>query len=205
MPVIKHVKGRVPLGDAERFEEATWDVAGVQFTPHQGELHRLITHLTPSEAMTRKLILSGRLPVEGIDAARGMRTLDAGCGIGCLVHALQEGGVNAYGVDLSGACVRRGLGEGVRNLRTGDLRKLPYADGFFDVVTCNNTFDTAMDATAARQLSRVVREGGVVCMTSSDVSKDMETVAGEGLQLVGELSRVDGRRGYLVFKKLLVS
>jgi len=72
-------------------------------------------------------------------------------------------------------------------------------------VTCNNTFDTAMDATAARQLSRVVREGGVVCMTSSDVSKDMETVAGEGLQLVGELSRVDGRRGYLVFKKLLVS
>ncbi len=107
------------------------------------------------------------------------RVLDVGCGRGAVLLAvarrLPEG--RAVGVDIwraqdqSGnamaATERNAALEGVRErveLRTGDMRALPFDDASFDVVVSSlalhNLADPADRAKAVREVARVLKPGG---------------------------------------------
>ena len=93
---------------------------------------------------------------------RNMAALDAGCGSGRYLKALQDRGAVAIGVDLSDAMLSRARMVGTRIVR-GDLCALPFADRSFDLVVCGLALGdvAALDVSLA-EMSRVLRPGGNV-------------------------------------------
>ncbi len=68
----------------------------------------------------------------------GKRVLDLGCGLGFLVRALRELGVEAYGIDVSEYAVKQG-----ENLTQVDIteEKIPFNDEYFDLVICQDVLE----------------------------------------------------------------
>jgi len=97
--------------------------------------------------------------------------LDAGCGTGNLLQAIQRchPALTLHGLDFSEAMLRR-----ARNkvsdaiLTTGNLNAiLPYPTGFFDVVTCINAlYAVAQPEYTVAELRRVLKPGGTLIVSS---------------------------------------
>lgn len=120
------------------------------------------------------------------------RVLDLGCGIGRHVIYCHDMGLQAYGVDLSdtAVCVARewgggrGLPEPERRIRQGDIRHLPWNDGFFRYAVSHGVLDS-MPFEIARagcvELARVMTVGGLFyCdLISGDDSQHAREFSGE--------------------------
>ena len=106
--------------------------------------------------------------------APGMRVLDAGCGYGRnLVHLLREGcEIFALDADADGVehvrQLSQSLGTGLpaENFQVGSIERMPFPDGFADVVICNSVLHFARDErhfrAMLRELWRVLRPGGML-------------------------------------------
>jgi glycine/sarcosine N-methyltransferase len=104
--------------------------------------------------------------------------LDCACGIGTQLIGLAVLGHRLSGSDLSSAAVERARVEcalaGVEaDLRTADMRNLPFPDQAFDAVICADNslphlLTEAEVLAAAGQLHRVLRPGGVAIVTTRD-------------------------------------
>ncbi|MEQ9434192.1 methyltransferase domain-containing protein [Hyphomonas sp.] len=96
------------------------------------------------------------------------RFLDAGCGTGALVRRLIAEGISPDRMtlmDASTAMLARCADIPAR-LSRGRLEALPFGDEEFDIVTCAWALETVPDADMVLdELSRVVRKGGVLCLT----------------------------------------
>lgn len=111
-------------------------------------------------------LCAGAIPALIDGLPRGGRMLDVGCGVGALVRAAREAGIEVLGVepdpemaDLAGSL----LGEEVV---VAGLPDLPYADDGFDAVTASFVLNHVDDPRAgARELARVAAPGGVVRAT----------------------------------------
>jgi len=93
-----------------------------------------------------------------VAAVRPRRVLDVGCGDGRIpsLYAAPE----VVCVDTSPAAVDAARERGLDALEA-DARNLPFADGSFDVVTCNHTlYHLADPDRALAELARVLRPGG---------------------------------------------
>jgi ubiquinone/menaquinone biosynthesis C-methylase UbiE len=107
--------------------------------------------------------------VEQAALQAGERVLDAACGTGIVARLAdpQVGGTGkVVGIDLNPSMVAmaRALpagGTAPIEWREGNMEALPFADGAFDVVLCQQglQFCTAR-AAAVRQMHRVLRPGG---------------------------------------------
>jgi len=143
--------------------------------------------------------------------APGMRVLDAGCGYGRnLVHLLREGcEVFALDADPEGVAHVRalagelapGLPDG--NFRVGAIEKMPFTDGFADVVICNSVLHFARDEqhflAMLSELWRVLRPGGLLfCRLGSRIGMDFERVRGQ-IYRIG-----DGSEWFLVDEAVLL-
>jgi SAM-dependent methyltransferase len=105
-------------------------------------------------------------------AGRGIgHALEAGCGTGYLSQRLQrERGWPIVPLDYSGDGLRYGRELGVGNAVQGDIRSLPFGDGAFDLVLSLDVLahlPRGEEDSAARELSRVVRRGGLVVVRTS--------------------------------------
>jgi SAM-dependent methyltransferase len=144
--------------------------------------------------------------------APGMRVLDAGCGYGRnLVYLLREkceifaldgdpGGVE-HVRQLSASL---GAGLPAENFRVGAIERMPFPDGFADVVICNSVLHFARDERHFRamlaDLWRVLTPGGMLfCRLGSRIGMDFERLPG-GLFLIG-----DGSEWFLVDEEMLLS
>jgi tellurite methyltransferase len=140
---------------------------------------------------------------------RGMRVLDAGCGYGRnLVHLLREGceifalDADADGVDhvrqLS-ASLKTGLP--VENFQVGLIERMPFPDGFADVVICNSVLHFARDERHfLAMLAELLRPGGMLfCRLGSRIGMDFESVR-ENIFVVG-----DGSEWFLVDEEMLLT
>ncbi|MFQ5731085.1 MAG: class I SAM-dependent methyltransferase [Planctomycetaceae bacterium] len=81
--------------------------------------------------------------------------LDAGCGNGVIANALPES-LEVTGLDMS----RTALTHVTRDSVAGSVLDLPFADGAFDLVMCNDVLEhlnTAQRRQAAAELTRVAR------------------------------------------------
>jgi SAM-dependent methyltransferase len=143
--------------------------------------------------------------------APGMRVLDAGCGYGRnLVYLLREGceifalDGDPDGVDhVSRLSASLETGLPAENFQVGPLDKMPFPDGFADVVICNSVLHFARDDRHFRamlaELWRVLRPGGMLfCRLGSRIGMDFHRVRGN-IFLVG-----DGSEWYLVDEPMLL-
>lgn len=143
--------------------------------------------------------------------APGMRVLDAGCGYGRnLVHLLREG-CEVFALDMDADAVDhvRQLsaslmtGLPAENFQVGPIERMPFADGFADVVICSSVLHFARDDEHFRgmlaELWRVLRVGGMLfCRLGSRIGMDFERVRGN-VFVVG-----DGSKWYLVDEEMLM-
>lgn len=95
--------------------------------------------------------------------------LDVGCGTGMLSERLLGAfpSCRLAGVDLSPAMVERARTRlaGRAEVREADAERLPFHDGAFDLVVCNDSFHHYPDPDrAAFQMWRVLRKGGALVL-----------------------------------------
>jgi SAM-dependent methyltransferase len=93
------------------------------------------------------------------------RILDLGCGTGVIARILRErlgGAANIVGVDASLPMIEKARSiEPELDLRLGNAIALPFADGSFDLVLCQEMLQFVPDRTAAlREARRVLSPGG---------------------------------------------
>lgn len=107
-----------------------------------------------------RMALYGRAGV-----AQAGRLLDVGCGSGSVTADLDElapGRVVAVDVDAAMARRTHGKAPG-RHVLQSDGRRLPFADGSFDVAVCNLVLLwTPEPARVVAEMARIVRPGGTV-------------------------------------------
>lgn len=111
-----------------------------------------------------------------MNLTRGQRVLDLGCGIGGgtfpIAEVIGPTGLVA-GVDISSVLIevanrRAGNQPGVE-FQVGEACAVPYPDEFFDAARCERVFIYLPDRLAAiREMKRVVKPGGRVCIMDTD-------------------------------------
>jgi SAM-dependent methyltransferase len=108
------------------------------------------------------------------EAATGVdtrRILDVGCGAGQEMIPFAAAGVCCIGIDIARASSQVGSrlfaelcpAQSVW-FATAAAEHLPFADGTFDVVICRVVIPYTDNATALREMSRVLRSGGVLLL-----------------------------------------
>ena len=105
--------------------------------------------------------------LERIPVGRDTSVLDVGCGAGRFSRIVAYRGAKVSGLDATPALVeiaRERIPDG--DFRVGDMEKLPWADGSFDLVTGFNSFFIAAEiVNALAEARRVARPGAPVAMT----------------------------------------
>ena len=142
----------------------------------------------------------------------GMKVLDAGCGYGRnLVHLLRDG-AEVFAVDANAEAVAHvkalavELAPGLpgENFQVAAVEKMPFADGFADVVICNSVLHFARDEkqflAMVEELWRVLRPGGMLfCRLGSRIGMEFP-------QLRANVYRIgDGSEWFLVDEAVLLN
>lgn len=130
---------------------------------------------------------------------RGARVLDVGCGTGVFLRMCAERGALVSGLDAAeGLLELAGARVPEADLRLGDLQRLPYEDGAFDLVTGFTSFFFADDMVEAlREAGRVARPGApIVVQVFGDPRRcDLEAVKGAIMAFRPDAERTYWRPG----------
>jgi len=121
-------------------------------------------------ATERNEVIVKSLRAGGVWPLRGYRVLDVGCGGGSLLQFFATLGAapsDLYGIDLlpDRVAVAKESFPGI-NFCVGNAEEMNFPAEFFDVITLftvfSSIFSADMRANLVREISRVVRPGGVV-------------------------------------------
>src|SRR5919198_4486441 len=117
--------------------------------------------------------------LERLHPLAGTRLLDAGCGSGLFAELAAQGGADVIGLDVA-----PGLVEYARQRRpaveyvVGDLERMPFGDGAFDVVTAFNSVLYAADPhRALAEIARVTAPSGRAVVTVGAGPEQAESAA----------------------------
>jgi SAM-dependent methyltransferase len=108
----------------------------------------------------------GDVFLEWLDAPKGLRWLDVGCGTGVFTEQVIQGGSPAaiVGIDPSAeqlAHAEKRAGVATAEFRVGDAQDLPFPDDSFDVAVMALVIHFVPDpAKAVMEMARVLRPGG---------------------------------------------
>ena len=92
---------------------------------------------------------------------RGARILDGAIGLGQLATRLQQRGYELFGIDYSFDAALHVRRTSSIPVVVGDMTRMPFREGAFDGVTTGETLEHLDDdASAAREIARVLRDGG---------------------------------------------
>jgi SAM-dependent methyltransferase len=97
----------------------------------------------------------------------GKRVLDAGCGMGWYTEFLSERNHDGevIGVDIASRAIKKGRALGNGTLVIGDISSLPFPDGTFDYIACEEVIHHTPDpkSTLAHLVSKL-KPGGTYTM-----------------------------------------
>ena len=119
---------------------------------------------------------------EALDLRPGMRVLDLGCGrAASSIFLRREFGVQVWATDLWFSASENllrirdaGGGDGVFPIHA-DARSLPFAAGFFDAITCiDSFFYYGTDELYLNYLARFVKPGGPVGIAGAGLVQEIE-------------------------------
>jgi SAM-dependent methyltransferase len=114
--------------------------------------------------------------LQAVNARKGMKILDAGCGAGGASVEADKLGCEVIGVDASAALLevaRERLP--TARFHEADIESLPFGDSEFDAAIGVNSVLYAADvAQAMRELARVTRSGGRIVITNWGKPEDCE-------------------------------
>lgn len=104
---------------------------------------------------------------------KGATVVDAGCGVARTVYGLQQAGYDAYGVDFAPDTVNT-INRLVPDLqvRLGDVRDMPFPDGFFQGVWSLGVVEHFYDGfdQIAADTARILSAGGYAFVTVPSMS-----------------------------------
>lgn len=175
-------------GDADWFEVAF------------GELYPVIYAHRSEEQAAEEVAFLARV----MGLREGASVLDLACGEGRHQRALQDLGLNTFGLDYSRALLERHRAHRMQPVVRGDMRRLPFGDGVFDHVTQLFTafgyFATdEEDQGVLREVQRILRPRGTHALDFLDVDHVVANLVPHsqreaGSYLVDERRRIeDGR------------
>jgi 2-polyprenyl-6-hydroxyphenyl methylase/3-demethylubiquinone-9 3-methyltransferase len=94
----------------------------------------------------------------------GATLLDVACGAGLLAPHIASSGYRHIGIDLSPTAITQARDHGVSGVR-GDVTRLPFRDGTFDVVVAGEILEHVPDlAAVVAEVCRVLRPGGTLVL-----------------------------------------
>jgi SAM-dependent methyltransferase len=97
---------------------------------------------------------------------RGARILDGAVGLGQLAGRMQERGYRVFGIDYSFDAALHVKRTSSVPVVVGDMTRMPFRDRVFEGLTTGETLEHLDDdAAAAREIGRVLREGGTCVAT----------------------------------------
>lgn len=97
---------------------------------------------------------------------RGARLLEGAVGLGQLAGRMQRSGYRVFGIDYAFEAALHVRRTSTIPVVVGDMTRMPFRDGAFDGLTTGETLEHLDDdAAAAREISRVIREGGTSIAT----------------------------------------
>ncbi len=100
-----------------------------------------------------------------LDPKPGTRHLDVACGPGLMLKTLENTGVKAYGIDISTEAIikcRQFCKEAV--VHEGNAENLPFADEYFDSITCLGSLERMLNRDQAlSEQMRVAKKGAEFC------------------------------------------
>lgn len=97
---------------------------------------------------------------------RGARILDGAVGLGQLAGRMQQRGLRVVGIDYAFEAALHAKRTSAIPSVVGDMTRMPFRHGVFDGVTTGETLEHLDDDTsAAREIARVLRNGGTCIAT----------------------------------------
>jgi SAM-dependent methyltransferase len=198
--VVKQPPGTTWNAEAERIRRAYADRSrrglSRRYEPHRPDVLLALHQL-------ERFLLTG-LGARGCTDFSPLEILDVGCGSGGPLVRLISHGVDptkAHGIDLREDAV--GLARSrlpSADLRVGNGADLPFADESMDLVVqftmISNILDPALRAQVAREMSRVVRPGGVIVsydLRIDPLNADVRGLGRRELRALFPGHRVDAR------------
>jgi len=142
-----------------------------------------------------------RIVIDMLGGTRG-RLLEAGCGPGIMLPELLAMGFEVQATDISSEMLRRArqrmhghpLAARCR-IGSADLERLPFPDAFFDAVLAMGVLEYLPNyAHALREMSRVLRPGGVAVLTAPNRASAYHVTRGAYVSLKRLARRALGRR-----------
>lgn len=117
--------------------------------------------------------------LERLHLLPGARLLDAGCGSGLFAELAAEGGADVVGLDAAPGLVEyRRRRRPAAGYVIGDIERMPFGDGAFDVVTAFNSVLYAGDPRRAlAEIARVTTPSGRAVVTVGAGPEQAETAA----------------------------
>ncbi|KKU90760.1 MAG: Methyltransferase type 11 [Microgenomates group bacterium GW2011_GWA1_48_10] len=100
-----------------------------------------------------------------LERKQKLKILDAGCGTGMMIKALEKYG-KVEGIDISPEAIKLCKKRGLKNVQIASVMKIPFKSESFDLVT---SFDVIyhqqiVPNQAIREFSRVLKKGGVLLL-----------------------------------------
>ena len=145
--------------------------------PHDAEYRsRILAEATYDVAHPRATVAAA---IAALNLRSGQRVLDAGCGPGAQLGLLLSGvapsghvtglDIDADNLEVAAALWSEQAADGSLRLQLGDITRLPFNDGGFDVTWTSLVLHHVDDPLAAvRELARVATSGGLISVVDGD-------------------------------------
>ncbi|MEK7073870.1 MAG: class I SAM-dependent methyltransferase [Patescibacteria group bacterium] len=113
---------------------------------------------------------------------RGGKLLDVGCGTGYFLKYVKDRNNNwkVFGIEPSSLLRSVAQKNTKITIKTGTLRRIPYGDNYFNVITCFDVLEHSKDLNEnLYEIRRVLKPGGLLLVQAPNYESFMANITGD--------------------------